>query len=41
MLVNPVAALTRLHNGELAEHEPSLQLMTAAAREACRQLGGA
>ncbi|MHB0938661.1 MAG: ketopantoate reductase family protein [Armatimonadota bacterium] len=32
--INPVAALTRLRNGALAEHEPSLTLMTAAAREA-------
>lgn len=32
--INPVAALTRLRNGALAEHEPSLALMTAAAREA-------
>jgi 2-dehydropantoate 2-reductase len=32
--LNPVAALTRLRNGELAEHEESLALMTAAAREA-------
>lgn len=32
--INPVAALTRLCNGKLAEHEPSLALMTAAAREA-------
>lgn len=32
--INPVAALTRLRNGELAEHESSLTLMTAAAREA-------
>ncbi len=32
--INPVAALTRLQNGALAEHEPSLHLMTAAAREA-------
>lgn len=32
--INPVAALTRLRNGALAEHEPSLMLMTAAAREA-------
>jgi 2-dehydropantoate 2-reductase len=32
--INPAAALTRLRNGALAEHEPSLKLMTAAAREA-------
>ncbi len=32
--INPIAALTRLRNGRLAEHEPSLKLMTAAAREA-------
>lgn len=32
--INPVAALTRLRNGQLAEHEPSLKVMTAAAREA-------
>ncbi len=32
--INPVAALTRLHNGQLAEHEPALKVMTAAAREA-------
>lgn len=32
--INPVAALTRLRNGALAEHEPSLSLMSAAAREA-------
>lgn len=32
--INPVAALTRLRNGALAEHDPSLRLMTAAAREA-------
>ncbi len=32
--INPVAALTRLHNGALAEHDPSLKVMTAAAREA-------
>jgi 2-dehydropantoate 2-reductase len=32
--INPVAALTRLRNGQLAEHAPSLTLMTAAAREA-------
>jgi len=32
--INPAAALTRLRNGALAEHEPSLALMTAAAREA-------
>lgn len=32
--INPVAALTRLRNGQLAEHEPSLRVMTAAAREA-------
>ncbi|MHB9025316.1 MAG: ketopantoate reductase family protein [Armatimonadota bacterium] len=32
--INPTAALTRLPNGRLAEHEPSLRLMTAAAREA-------
>ena len=31
--INPVGALTRLRNGELAEHEPSLKLMTALARE--------
>lgn len=31
--INPVGALTRLRNGELAEHEPSLKLMTAVARE--------
>jgi len=36
--INPVAALTRLRNGALAEHEPSLTLMTAAAREA-QQIG--
>lgn len=34
--INPVAALTRLRNGALAEHEPSLRLMTAAAREAAQ-----
>lgn len=34
--INPVAALTRLRNGELAAHEPSLTLMTAAAREGAR-----
>ncbi|MHB9129481.1 MAG: ketopantoate reductase family protein [Armatimonadota bacterium] len=32
--INPVAALTRLRNGQLAELEPSLTLMTAVAREA-------
>lgn len=32
--INPVAALTRLRNGALAVHEPSLKVMTAAAREA-------
>lgn len=32
--INPVAALTRLRNGALAEHDPSLKVMTAAAREA-------
>lgn len=32
--INPAAALTRLRNGALAEHDASLQLMTAAAREA-------
>ncbi len=32
--INPVAALTRLRNGPLAEQESSLALMTAAAREA-------
>lgn len=34
--INPPAALTRLRNGALAAHEPSLKLMTAAAREAFR-----
>lgn len=34
--INPVAALTHLRNGALVEHEPSLALMTAAAREAAR-----
>lgn len=34
--INPVAALTHLRNGELVEHEESLKLMTAAAREAHR-----
>ena len=32
--INPVAALTHLSNGELLQHDQSLQLMTAAAREA-------
>jgi len=32
--INPVAALTGLRNGQLSEHESSLTLMTAAAREA-------
>lgn len=32
--INPVAALTRLRNGALTLHEPTLKLMTAAAREA-------
>ncbi len=32
--MNPVAAITRLRNGALAEHAESLKLMTAAAREA-------
>jgi 2-dehydropantoate 2-reductase len=32
--INPVAALTLLRNGQLVEHEPSLKLMAAAAREA-------
>lgn len=32
--INPVGALTRLRNGQLAEHAPSLKLMVAAAREA-------
>ena len=32
--INPVAALTRLRNGELVTHEHSLGLMVAAAREA-------
>jgi len=32
--INPIAALTRLRNGALVEHEPALRLMTAAAREA-------
>lgn len=32
--INPIAALTRLRNGALAAHEPSMALMTAAAREA-------
>lgn len=32
--INPVAALTRLRNGELGAHASSLALMAAAAREA-------
>lgn len=33
--INPVGALTRLRNGQLAEQERAMKVMAAAAREAC------